>query len=208
MRKELYRYSSAHILDVFDENGPNAFFWLNFLQGSALRACFVAVATNFRAAVRTSPHSLENPRKERQEKKHTHIYTSTYIRIHTHTHKQTSMTQNALEPGRNFAPASASRILITPIIFISTVFEAFRTFRLINDSVVHYPRMKKRRKMKCRGISWKFSDRFCQVSARRSEQIKTNILRKDIVDTAEYRRFRAFCCHWASSNGPFSTVST
>ena len=118
------------------------------------------------------------------------------------------MRQNALEPGRNFAPASASRILITPIIFISTVFEAFRTFRLVNDSVVHYPRMKKRRKMKCRGISWKFSDRFCQVSARRSKQIKTNILRKDIVDTAEYGRFRAFCCHRASSNGPFSTVST
>jgi len=184
------------------------FFWLNFLQGSALRACFVAVATNFRAAVRSSPHSLENPRKEGQEKKHTHTHILVHTYVYIHTHTQTLMRQNALEPGRNFAPASASRILITPIIFISTVFEDFRTFRLVNDSVVHYPRMKKRRKMKCRGISWKFSDRFCQVSARRSNQIKTNILRKDIVDTAEYGRFRAFCFHRASSNGPFSTVST
>jgi len=89
MRKEPYRYSSAHISDVFDENGPNAFFLIEFLAGVGVAGMFRGCGDKFsRSRPQFASFARKSPKGKTGEETHTHTYTSTYIRIHTqHTSK-------------------------------------------------------------------------------------------------------------------------
>jgi len=76
MRKEPYRYSSAHISDVFDENGPNAFFLIEFLAGVGVAGMFRGCGDKFsRSRPQFASFARKSP-KERREKKHTHTHTN------------------------------------------------------------------------------------------------------------------------------------
>lgn len=88
MRKEPYRYSSAHISDVFDENGPNAFFLIEFLAGVGVAGMFRGCGDKFsRSRPQFASFARKSPKGKTVEETHTHILISTYIRIHTHTSK-------------------------------------------------------------------------------------------------------------------------